>query len=144
MTNMSYHNAPLFCLPSSHLSVKFYFSGFACSIRPRSAIKCRNSQWDWPQGRRQIKTPSSKCNHIVRYGNNLEGVLSVATRASYSVVIKMRAIKLRLATFQFEKPWNSSMQRKCSAPFHRPAFDPIVNVVRANSVYPSSASSMAS
>jgi transposase len=46
---------------------------------------------------RKIKTPSRKCDHVVRYGDNLGGVFSVATRVSYPAEIKLKAVEMRLA-----------------------------------------------
>ncbi|MBE0344046.1 hypothetical protein E4V51_29265 [Paenibacillus sp. 28ISP30-2] len=46
---------------------------------------------------RQIKTPSRECSHVVRYGDNLGGVFALATRVSYPVQVKMKAIEMRLA-----------------------------------------------
>jgi transposase-like protein len=46
---------------------------------------------------RQIKTPSRECDHVVRYGDNLGGVFTLATRVSYPVELKMKAIEMRLA-----------------------------------------------
>ncbi|KEO76891.1 hypothetical protein MKN04_21850 [Paenibacillus polymyxa] len=41
---------------------------------------------------RQIKTPSRESSHVVRYGDNLGGVFALATRVSYPLEIKMKAI----------------------------------------------------
>lgn len=46
---------------------------------------------------RQIKTPSSERNHVVRCGRQLGGVFALATRVSYPVEVKMKVIKMRLA-----------------------------------------------
>jgi len=45
----------------------------------------------------QIKTPSRECSHVVRYGDNLGGVFALATRVSYPIEVKMKAIEMRLA-----------------------------------------------
>ena len=45
---------------------------------------------------RQIKTPSRECNHVVRYGDNLGGVFALATRVSYPVEVKKKAIEMRV------------------------------------------------
>jgi transposase-like protein len=46
---------------------------------------------------RQIKTPSRKDSHVVGYGEQLGGVFALATRVSYPVETKMKAIEIRLA-----------------------------------------------
>ncbi|GIP36598.1 hypothetical protein J2TS4_58080 [Paenibacillus sp. J2TS4] len=45
MTDMSYHNAPLSRLPSSHLSVKFSFSGFTLLHLHWKGWHSRFSSW---------------------------------------------------------------------------------------------------
>lgn len=52
---------------------------------------------NWPHNVRQIKTPSRESSHVVRYGDNLGGVFTLATRVSYPVEVKMKAIEMRLA-----------------------------------------------
>jgi transposase-like protein len=46
---------------------------------------------------RQIKTPTRECSYVVRYKDNLGGVFFMATRVSYPVEVKMKAIQMRLA-----------------------------------------------
>jgi hypothetical protein len=43
------------------------------------------------------KIPSKECDHVVRYGNNLGSVFALATRVSYPVEVKMKAIEMRLS-----------------------------------------------
>jgi transposase len=46
---------------------------------------------------RQINTPSRKWSHIVRYGDNLGGVFSLATRVgSYPLEVKIKMIEMRI------------------------------------------------
>ena len=62
-----------------------------------------------PHNVRQIKTPSRKCNHVVGHGDHLGGVFLSATRVSYPVEVKMKAIGMRVASIsgkekRFERP----------------------------------------
>ncbi|GMX65972.1 hypothetical protein Elgi_52430 [Paenibacillus elgii] len=52
---------------------------------------------DYPPDVRQNKTPSRECDHVIRYGDNLRGVFALATRVSYPMEVKMKAIEMRLA-----------------------------------------------
>lgn len=46
-----------------------------------------------PHSVRQIKTHSRECSHVVIYGDNLGDVFALATRVSYPVEVKKKALK---------------------------------------------------